>query len=100
MLQKGLEEQAIGRIHRIGQKKRTFVWRYLVEASIEIFLANADRNDQHGYGIESKDRGEIVTENDLSEFWEPLIEHSDITEMQQQDDQEDPEDPDQEERLQ
>ncbi|KAL1917663.1 uncharacterized protein VTP21DRAFT_4056 [Calcarisporiella thermophila] len=31
----GLEQQAIGRVHRIGQTKETFVWWYVVEDSIE-----------------------------------------------------------------
>jgi E3 ubiquitin-protein ligase SHPRH len=33
-----LDKQAINRIHRIGQTKRTFVWRYLIENTIEMKL--------------------------------------------------------------
>ena len=33
-----LDKQAINRIHRIGQTKKTFVWRYLIENTIEMKL--------------------------------------------------------------
>jgi len=33
-----LDKQACNRIHRIGQTKRTFVWRYFIEDTIEIRL--------------------------------------------------------------
>ncbi|KAJ3298009.1 Calcium-transporting ATPase 10, plasma membrane-type [Borealophlyctis nickersoniae] len=31
----GLEAQAINRVHRIGQRKATFVWRYIIRDTIE-----------------------------------------------------------------
>lgn len=35
MLNCGLDSQAINRIHRIGQTRKTFVHRYIVENTIE-----------------------------------------------------------------
>lgn len=35
LLDLGMEAQAIHRVHRIGQKKKTHVWRYSVEGTIE-----------------------------------------------------------------
>lgn len=36
LLNYGLDSQAINRIHRIGQSRKTTVWRYLVEDTIEV----------------------------------------------------------------
>eukprot|EP00536_Pseudo-nitzschia_multiseries_P006243 jgi/Psemu1/239230/estExt_Genewise1.C_1300044 len=38
IMNNGLDQQAINRIHRIGQTRRTFVWRYLIENTIEMKL--------------------------------------------------------------
>jgi E3 ubiquitin-protein ligase SHPRH len=52
-----LDKQAINRIHRIGQTKKTFVWRYLIENTIEMKL------DQMRL---SKDNEEDVLEDTLN----------------------------------
>ena len=36
LLNCGLDSQAVCRVHRIGQNKKTYVHRYLIEATIEI----------------------------------------------------------------
>ena len=36
LLNCGLDSQAINRIHRIGQNRKTTVWRYLMEGTIEV----------------------------------------------------------------
>jgi E3 ubiquitin-protein ligase SHPRH len=38
VMNSGLDQQAINRIHRIGQSKRCHVWRYLIEDTIEMKL--------------------------------------------------------------
>jgi E3 ubiquitin-protein ligase SHPRH len=38
VMNSGLDQQAINRIHRIGQTKRCRVWRYLIEDTIEMKL--------------------------------------------------------------
>lgn len=35
-LNPGVEMQAIGRVHRIGQTKPTFVHKYLIEKTVEV----------------------------------------------------------------
>lgn len=48
LLNRGLEMQAIHRVHRIGQTKTSYVWRYLVRGSIE------DRINEHSTFQETK----------------------------------------------
>ena len=38
VMNSGLDQQAINRIHRIGQTKHTFVWRYMIADTIEMKL--------------------------------------------------------------
>uniref|UniRef100_A0A7S4A9N0 Helicase C-terminal domain-containing protein n=1 Tax=Pseudo-nitzschia australis TaxID=44445 RepID=A0A7S4A9N0_9STRA len=38
VMNNGLDQQAINRIHRVGQTRQTFVWRYLIEDTIEMKL--------------------------------------------------------------
>ncbi|KAG7341954.1 SNF2-related protein [Nitzschia inconspicua] len=38
VMNSGLDQQAINRIHRIGQTKKCFVWRYLIEDTVEMKL--------------------------------------------------------------
>lgn len=45
----GLDQQAINRIHRIGQTKQTYVWRYIMSDTVEerlfdILETNQDKN--------------------------------------------------------
>ncbi|KAJ3270895.1 hypothetical protein HDV01_007366 [Terramyces sp. JEL0728] len=35
VLQKGVIQQAINRVHRIGQEKETFVWQYIIQNTVE-----------------------------------------------------------------
>jgi E3 ubiquitin-protein ligase SHPRH len=46
VMNSGLDQQAINRIHRIGQTKICHVWRYLVEDTIEIKLDKLRRDRQ------------------------------------------------------
>jgi len=36
LLNGGLDSQAINRIHRIGQNRKTYVWRYIMEDTVEV----------------------------------------------------------------
>lgn len=36
VMNSGLDQQAVNRIHRIGQTRKCFVWRYLIEDTIEM----------------------------------------------------------------
>ena len=49
MLNCGLDSQAINRIHRIGQTRKTFVHRYIVENTIEekIDAIRIERQENH-----------------------------------------------------
>ena len=61
LMNESVEEQAINRIHRIGQTLPTFVHRYIIEATIEERIM-AVRSEQGRPGIEngfSKD-GELL----------------------------------------
>jgi E3 ubiquitin-protein ligase SHPRH len=65
VLQKGLEQQAINRVHRIGQTKPTFVWRYLIQDTIEDILVQLADNHTKAPAVEGKDRGEHIQQDIL-----------------------------------
>ena len=46
LLNNGLDTQAISRVHRIGQLRKTFVWRYLIADTIEIKIDQLRRKHQ------------------------------------------------------
>ncbi len=74
LLQKGLERQATGRVHRIGQTRATFVWRYLIQSSIEDYLVEAQQEvTEEGVKLSSRDMGEQVGPTHLEEFFGPLV---------------------------
>jgi E3 ubiquitin-protein ligase SHPRH len=49
LLNHGLDSQAINRVHRIGQKKKTHVWRYLVKDTIEVKIDRRRCSEQEGH---------------------------------------------------
>jgi SNF2 family DNA or RNA helicase len=51
IINNGLDQQAINRIHRIGQTKKTFVWRYLIEDTIEMKLDKMRLKHQGGNDV-------------------------------------------------
>jgi E3 ubiquitin-protein ligase SHPRH len=79
VVQKGLELQAINRVHRIGQEKETFVWRYLIEDSVEELLVSLANDQTIGQFIaptvQAKDRGESIHQDTLCQVFK-LIHHS------------------------
>jgi E3 ubiquitin-protein ligase SHPRH len=76
LLYKGLEQQAIGRIHRIGQKRETNIYRYLIEGSVEIFLQTEDNNSEAVGVSAKKGKGEVVSADLLISFFEPFFANS------------------------
>ena len=81
LLHKGLEQQAIGRINRIGQDKKTFVYRYLVEGSVELYMETCKNEDEQQPDVigvsSSRGLGEIVSTDLLTDFFEPFFKLSD-----------------------
>ena len=75
LLHKGLEQQAIGRIHRIGQEKETAIYRYLIEGSVEMFLqtCQAEDQDSEAIGVSKKGKGEVISSDLLVSFFEPFF---------------------------
>lgn len=77
LLHKGLELQAIGRINRIGQDKPTFVYRYLVEGSIEMYLETCKNEDEQQADVigvsTTRGLGEIISSDLLADFFEPFL---------------------------
>ena len=51
IINNGLDQQAINRIHRIGQTKKTFVWRYLIQDTIEMKLDKMRLKNQGGNDV-------------------------------------------------
>lgn len=60
----GLDQQAINRVHRIGQTKPTFVWRYIINDTVEeriweMLESNVEKN--HSWlENEAEERGDEV----------------------------------------
>lgn len=95
MIHKGLEDQAIGRIHRIGrnesgtemanffiiitisgQTKPTFVWRYIIQGTVEEYLVKDCETEEatdRQVKIKKRDEGETVAQSQLLNFFEPMI---------------------------
>ena len=95
MIHKGLEDQAIGRIHRIGvfskmmnhptnflyldilgQTKPTFVWRYIIQGTVEEYLVKDCETEEatdRQVKIKRRDEGETVAQSQLLNFFEPMI---------------------------
>ncbi|KAI8902536.1 SNF2 family N-terminal domain-containing protein [Globomyces pollinis-pini] len=70
MLQKGPELQAINRVHRIGQTKPTFVWRYLINDTVEIELERLSHHLKDTVTkLQKKDQGEYIKDEQLDEFF-------------------------------
>ena len=70
MINTGLESQAISRVHRIGQTKKTYVWRYLCENTIEQAIGkmkqkNNGTGDCNGMELASAKNEKVV---DLTEM--------------------------------
>ena len=69
-----LEDQAVARVHRIGQKRPTTIWRLRVEGTVEDQVAAiADRKRRTGKnsaggrgGAGNRGAGETTTGNQLS----------------------------------
>lgn len=87
LLHKGLEQQAIGRVFRIGmflcllliflgQTKQTYVWRYILQASVEEYLVKECQSEDvsnRQVQLAKKDEGETVGQRQLIEFFDPII---------------------------
>jgi E3 ubiquitin-protein ligase SHPRH len=69
LVSKGIELQSINRVHRIGQTNETFVWRYLVEGTVE---ENLVVEDEESLKVQSKDRGETMRKETLIRLFEGL----------------------------
>jgi E3 ubiquitin-protein ligase SHPRH len=68
-LYKGYEQQALARVHRIGQTKPTFVWRFLISDTVEEALVNANiGNSSEIQKLGTRDHGEVID----GEFLEKL----------------------------
>lgn len=65
ILNPGEELQAIGRVHRIGQTKPTFVHRFIVQNTIEETIHQTIQNDQRGLWSSKQ-----VTVGDLEQLFE------------------------------
>ena len=72
VLDRALERQAIGRVHRIGQTSETHVWRYMIKDTLESMLYEMGQRPtlyRHGK-LESKvmGGGEHITNEQLQEI--------------------------------
>jgi E3 ubiquitin-protein ligase SHPRH len=65
VVQKGLELQAINRVHRIGQTKETFVWRYLIEDTVEDVLVQKSQDQIAAPIVQGQDKGESLVQETL-----------------------------------
>ncbi|KAH9268563.1 hypothetical protein BASA84_000168 [Batrachochytrium salamandrivorans] len=79
LLNRSIEQQAINRVHRIGQKQETHVWRYIVRGTVEERIAaladqRAPMADQSVLPIRFKlstkqhGGGEVINEADIHDI--------------------------------
>ena len=52
VMNNGLDQQAINRVHRIGQTRRTVIWRYLIKDTIEMKIDEMRRNQRDDEALE------------------------------------------------
>ncbi|KAJ3320272.1 hypothetical protein HDV06_005416 [Boothiomyces sp. JEL0866] len=57
VLQKGVIQQAINRVHRIGQEKETFVWQYVIQDTVEETVSQLQTDED---GKEEHIRKEVL----------------------------------------
>lgn len=73
-LYKGYEQQALARVHRIGQTKPTFVWRYIISGTVEEALVNANiGNSSEIQKLGTRNHGEVIDAEFLDYFFNTLI---------------------------
>jgi E3 ubiquitin-protein ligase SHPRH len=64
----GLDKQAINRVHRIGQTKKTFVWRYIIHSTVEekiakILAGGLDRQWEALDAAQSKKKEQVESDD-------------------------------------
>ena len=67
-------------MHRIGQTKETFVWRYIISNTVEETLVSVIDNHELAPKLESKDKGEHFAEETLNQIFQ-FIENDRGSEM-------------------
>uniref|UniRef100_A0A1D1XWD7 E3 ubiquitin-protein ligase SHPRH n=1 Tax=Anthurium amnicola TaxID=1678845 RepID=A0A1D1XWD7_9ARAE len=76
LLNPAAEAQAINRVHRIGQEKKTFVHRFIVETTVErsIYNLNRCRNVNSVIGAKSKHQDQpALTLKDIESLVQPTL---------------------------
>jgi hypothetical protein len=72
----GLVQQALGRIHRIGQTKPTYVWRYRIQGSVEDYLekeCQSEKASDKKPDLAKKDEGEVLHQKTFVNYFEDRI---------------------------